>query len=48
MPSMNKKENSGLFGQKDFPHHYLIINWGDYGKLRPEVFTLRLSFTYWS
>lgn len=27
--------------------HYLILNWGEYGSLLPEVSTLRNSYRFW-
>ena len=47
MPSMNKKDATGLLGMEYCSPHYLIINWGDYGRILPEISTLRLSYTYW-
>jgi hypothetical protein len=48
LPAMNKQENTGLI-INEFPHEdFLIINWGEFGKLLPETSTLRLSYLYWN
>lgn len=47
MPALNKQEISGLFSNHFDNEHFLIINWEDYGKLLPEVSTLRASYKYW-
>ena len=46
-PAMNKQHISGLFTDKINEEDFLIINWNDYGKLLPEVSTLRMSYRYW-
>lgn len=45
-PAMNKQDVTGLFN-KEQDENYLILNWGDYGKLLPEVSNLRFSYKYW-
>ena len=46
-PSINKQNNSGLVSNEFNKEHFLIINWGDYGRLLPEISTLRTSYHYW-
>lgn len=50
-PAMNKQENTGVFSKDGIEfggEHFIVINWGDYGKLLPEISTLRLSYRYWN
>jgi hypothetical protein len=47
-PALNRKDNTGRFDINSFGNEqYLVINWNDYGKLLPEVSSLRMSYRYW-
>lgn len=45
-PGFNKVGNSGLY-QPFAEENFLVLNWGDRGKLLPEVSTYRYSYDFW-
>jgi hypothetical protein len=45
-PALNK-QLANRFGNMGIDQDYLIINWGDYGSLLPEVSTLRNSYMFY-
>jgi len=45
-PAFNSQISKSL--RKDIDYELLIINWGDYMRLLPEVSTLRMSYDYWN
>lgn len=45
-PALNK-QLANRFGNMNLDEDYLIINWGNYGKLLPEVSTLRNSYKFY-
>lgn len=47
-PAINKQENSGMFISEFDMENFLIINSEDYGRLLPEISTLRISYRYWN
>lgn len=49
-PAFNKQDNSGLFSENmdEFNgKNYIILNWEDYGKISPEISTLRMSYRFY-
>lgn len=47
-PAFNQQHINGLFQAEGInDRHYLIVNWYDYGRLLPEISTLRMSYRYW-
>lgn len=47
-PAINKQENGGMFINEFNSENVLIINSEDYGRLLPEISTLRISYRYWN
>ena len=49
-PAFNKIDNTGLFSEtlKEFDKiDYIILNWGEFGKLLPEISTFRYSYRFY-
>ncbi len=50
-PAYNSQGIKGLIWKDDDPinqKNYIIKNWGDYGKLLPEVSSLNVTYSYWN
>ena len=48
MPPLNKQEVSGLFSSEFLKEgDFIVLNWGDFGQLLPEISTFRMSYKYW-
>lgn len=46
-PAFNSKEIKGMMHHNP-DNEFLVVNWGDYGRLLPEVSTLKFSDKYWN
>ena len=47
-PALNKNFVKGVLKPKEHKDGMIILNWYDYGKLLPEVSSLRYSYDSWS
>jgi hypothetical protein len=47
IPAYNAQDVKGVLSTDNFKNNLLVLNWGDRGKLLPEVSSLRYSYYYW-